>query len=62
MGIPATPTTVEQNFGVQNQAQFAPLLKEIYIDAKGLFVQNPAETFTKGTAGGEFYIPEAKGA
>ena len=61
MGTPSTPTTIEQNFGPQNQAQFAPLLKEIYIDAKGLFVQNPAETFSRGTAGGEFSFLKQKG-
>jgi len=61
MGIPATPTTVMQNYGVQNQAQFAPALKEIYIDAKGLFVQNPAEVMSKGTGGAEYTFLKQKG-
>jgi len=34
LGIPNTPTTMDQNYGLQNRAQFIPLLKEIYIDAK----------------------------
>jgi len=61
MGIPSTPTTVAQNYGVQNEAQFAPLLKEIYIDAKGLFVENPAQVLTKGTGGAEYFFLKTKG-
>jgi VWFA-related protein len=61
MGIPSTPTTAAQNYGVQNEAQFAPLLKEIYIDAKGLFVDNPAQVFTKGTGGAEYSFLKQKG-
>ena len=30
MGQVGTPTSVAQNYGVANQAQFVPLLKEIY--------------------------------
>jgi VWFA-related protein len=61
MGIPSTPTTVAQAYGVQNQAQFVPLLKEIYKDAKGLFVQSPSEVFAKGTGGEEDYFVKQRG-
>jgi VWFA-related protein len=54
MGQPSTPTSAAQNYGVQNQAQFAPLLKEIYTNAKRLFIENPTEVFAKATGGSEF--------
>jgi VWFA-related protein len=60
MGQVATPTSVA-NYGVQSQAQFMPLLKEIYTDAKGLFVESPSEVFAKGTGGAEFYFIKQRG-
>jgi len=60
-GTPATPTSVAQDFGVQNQVQFAPLLKEIYTDTKRIFVENPAEVFTKGTGGEQFSFLKQRG-
>ena len=61
MGVPATPTTIAQNFGVQNQVQFVPLLKEIYTDTKLIFVDSPSEVFTKGTGGDQFGFLKQKG-
>jgi VWFA-related protein len=61
LGIPNTPTTMEQNYGMQNRAQFVPLLKEIYIDAKGIFVKDPATQFARSTGGHEFYFVRQKG-
>lgn len=61
LGHPSTPTSVAQNYGVQNQVQFAPLLVEIYKDVKGIFVDNPAEVFTKGTGGEEFSFLKQRG-
>ncbi len=61
MGVPNTPTTVAQNYGTQNQAQFMPLLKEIYTNAKRIFVENPTSVFAKGTGGNEFSFLKQKG-
>ncbi len=60
-GNPPTPTTEAQNYGVQNQVQFAPLLQEIYKDAKRIFVDNPSEVFAKGTGGADFSFVKQKG-
>jgi VWFA-related protein len=54
MGNPSTPTNAATGYGVQNQAQFVPLLTEIYKQTKGIFVDNPSEVFTKGTGGAQF--------
>src|SRR4051812_22058947 len=51
MGIPSTPTTMEQNSGMGNRAQFVPLLKEIFIDAKGIFVKDPSTQFAHASGG-----------
>ena len=61
MGIASTPTTVEQNYGMGNRAQFIPLLKEIFIDAKGLFVRDPSTQFSRATGGAEFLFIREKG-
>jgi len=61
MGVPSTPTTVEQNYGLQNRAQFIPLLKEIFIDAKGIFVRDPSTQFARATGGDEFVFLRQKG-
>jgi VWFA-related protein len=61
MGQVATPTSVANAYGVQNEAQFMPLLKEIYTDAKGLFVNSPSEVFSKGTGGEEFFFVKQRG-
>lgn len=61
MGHPSTPTSEAQNYGVQNQVQFAPLLQEIYKDAKGIFVDSPSEVFAKGTGGAQFSFVKQRG-
>jgi len=61
LGIPNTPTTMEQNYGMQNRAQFVPLLKEIYIDGKRIFVADPAKQFAMQTGGQHFYFLKQKG-
>ena len=52
---------MRQNYGPQSQAQFGPLLKEIYMDTKRIFVDSPSEVFTKGTGGNEFSFLKQKG-
>lgn len=61
LGIPNTPTTVAQNYGMGNRAQFVPLLKEVYTDAKGLFIKDPARQITLQTGGQQFYFLKKKG-
>jgi VWFA-related protein len=53
-GVPATPTTVQQMYGINSRAEFLPLMLEIFKDAKAIFKANPVELFTKGTGGSEF--------
>jgi len=53
-GQPATPTSVANNYGVQSQAQFMPLLTEIYKDTKRIFVDSPSEAIAKATGGEEY--------
>jgi len=61
LGVPNTPTTMDQNYGMGNRAQFVPLLKEIYTDAKGIFVRDPATQFARSTGGHEFIFLRQKG-
>jgi len=61
MGMASTPTSMEQNYGLSNRAQFVPLLKEIFIDAKGLFVRDPATQFVRATGGAQFVFLREKG-
>lgn len=61
MGIASTPTTMDQYYGLSNRAQFVPLLKEIFIDAKGLFVKDPATQFAHATGGHQFTFARQKG-
>jgi VWFA-related protein len=61
LGIPNTPTTMEQNYGMGNRAQFVPLLKEIYIDGKRIFIADPAKQFATQTGGQHFYFLKEKG-
>lgn len=60
MGNPATPTTDFQNYGPA-QAQFAPLLMEIYRGAKRIFVDNPTDVLAKGTGGTQEFFIKQKG-
>jgi hypothetical protein len=49
-----TPTTNAQLTGSQGYGMnFVPLFAEIFRDAKGIFVDNPVEVFTKYTGGRE---------
>jgi VWFA-related protein len=59
-GNPPTPTTDIQSYGPA-QAQFGPLLMEIYRDTKRIFVDSPSEVFAKGTGGAEFSFIKQKG-
>lgn len=60
--VPATPNTVMQTTGSQGgSADFVPLLVEIFKDTKSIFVDNPAELFTKGSGGTEFSFAKQKG-
>ncbi len=52
--VPATPNTVQQTYGINQRAEFVPMLLEIYRDAKAVFKANPVEIFTRGTGGTEF--------
>jgi VWFA-related protein len=61
MGNPSTPTTVTQAYSPNSQAQFVPLLTEIYKDVKGIFVDNPSEVFSRGTGGAEFAFLKQRG-
>jgi len=61
MGNPSTPTTDAQAYGVENSAQFVPLLQEIYKNTKRIFVDSPSEVFTKGTGGAQFFFIKQKG-
>jgi VWFA-related protein len=61
LGVPNTPTTMETNYGMGNRAQFIPLFKEIYVDAKGIFVKDPAKQFSMQTGGEHFYFLKQKG-
>ncbi len=61
MGIASTPTTVEQNYGMQSRAQFIPLLKEIFIDTKGVFVRDAPTQFVRATGGAQFVFFKQKG-
>jgi VWFA-related protein len=61
MGNPSTPTNAATGYGVQNEAQFAPLLMEIYRGTKRIFVDSPSEVFAKGTGGAEFSFVKQRG-
>jgi len=54
-GAAVTPDTVAQNTATSGQQiSFAPLLKEIYLDVRAIFVDNPVEVFTRYTGGKEY--------
>ena len=53
--VPATPETVRMSTaGASNSASFIPVFVEIFKQAKAIFVDNPAEVFTKYTGGKEY--------
>jgi VWFA-related protein len=53
-GVAATPTAVQQMYGINSRAEFLPLMMEIFLDAKAIFKANPVELFTKATGGSQF--------
>ncbi len=61
LGIPNTPTTAQQNFGMENRVQFVPLFKELYIDTKAIFVKDPAKQFSASSGGQQFVFLRQKG-
>ena len=61
MGIPSTPTSSEQMYGMGNRVQVIPLLKEIFIDTKGIFVKDPATQFVRATGGEQYIFLRQKG-
>jgi VWFA-related protein len=60
-GIASTPTTMDQYYGLSNRVQFIPLLKEIFIDTKGIFVKDPATQFANATGAHQFVFLKQKG-
>ncbi|MDQ6677595.1 MAG: VWA domain-containing protein [Acidobacteriota bacterium] len=60
-GQPNTPTTVENYTRLGNRLEFAPMIKEIYKDAKGLFVDNPSTIFTDQTGGEQYTFYRQRG-
>lgn len=61
-GIPATPTSIEQTYGINGpRADFIPLMVELLKDVKAIFKDNPVELFTKGTGGNEFPFYRQRG-
>jgi VWFA-related protein len=61
LGIANTPTSMAQNYGMGNRAQFVPLLKEVYIEGKRIFVADPARQFAVQTGGQHFFFLKQKG-
>src|SRR5947208_5852377 len=62
-GVPATPTTVQQTYGIGGggRAEFIPLMVELFKDVKAIFKDNPIELFTKGTGGSELSFIRQRG-
>jgi len=61
-GVPSTPTTVAQTYGLDGgRAEFVPLLVEVFKDAKAIFKDNPVEAFTKATGGSKFGFYKQRG-
>jgi hypothetical protein len=57
-----TPLGVQQATGSNgNSAEFVPVLKEIYTDAKGIFIKNPVKIFTQGTGGEQTTFVKQRG-
>jgi VWFA-related protein len=61
MGIPSTPTSMDQNYGLSNRVQFVPLLKEIFIDTKGIFVKDHSTQYANATGGSQYLFVRQKG-
>jgi VWFA-related protein len=57
----ATPTTISQAYGPENEIQFMPLLMEVYRDAKAIIKTNPTRLFTGATGGKQFTFFKGSG-
>jgi VWFA-related protein len=62
-GVPATPTTVQQAYGLNGggRIEFIPAMVELFKDVKAIFKDNPVEAFTKGTGGTEYSFYRQRG-
>lgn len=61
-GVPSTPNTVANTFGLDGRrGEFIPLMVEILRDTKAIFKDNPVELFTKGSGGSEFTFYRRQG-
>ncbi len=60
-GVPNTPTALEHLGLAGNRAEFVPMLKDLYLGTKRIFVENPAEVFTEGTGGAQFTFKKERG-
>jgi len=56
-----TPTSIAQASQIGNRVEFVPMLKDIYLGAKRIFVENPAQVFTEGTGGAQFTFKKERG-
>ncbi len=56
-----TPLAVQNATGYGRSIEFLPAFKEIYTDAKGIFVKNPIQVFTRGTGGAQFSFIKQRG-
>jgi VWFA-related protein len=56
-----TPLAVMHETGLGNSAEFVPLLREIYTDAKAIFIKDPVKVFTRGTGGQQFSFIKQRG-
>jgi len=56
-----TPLAVQHNTGLGNSVEFVPLFREIYTDAKAIFIRNPVQVFTRGTGGAQFSFLSQRG-
>jgi len=56
-----TPLAVQHVTGLGNSAEFVPVLKEIYTQAKAIFIRNPVTVFTRGTGGAQFSFIRQRG-
>jgi VWFA-related protein len=60
-GIPSTPTTVQHMGGAGDRVEFVPVLKELYLGTKRIFVENPPEVLTEATGGAQFTFKKERG-
>ncbi len=61
-GQPPTPTSVSANYGIESQAQFMPVLTEIYKETKRIFVEQHDGSHGQGHWRGRIFLREAEGS